>query len=326
MNKDTKKLPHAIKMVIEAYGKNIVNDVRTMNIMNDMVSLDETPAIKTILRDVLKLGYGKKLLAISTNDDYHLKVKAFSNEVSDKYGYREVLAQYVLYSIAYGIGVCPHAPSLTSRSTPKTTPTHKVVSNNKPKNTINTKPKRASSNKSIIVSLVISLFVIGYGIMYLSSATDRQQFKETLFTGDTFMNNGDYGNALESYKDAYNGYNAMNSSSYKEEALNKMDEMTDRLFSEGKTNNNSLLQAYQLTKSEMELNLEREDQDRIEIRLNDIEALIAEKIDNGRNTLILNLSANNGKLDENSKKLLLELLALSPDDYWLNFIKKKSYE
>ena len=105
-----------------------------------------------------------------------------------------------------------------------------------------------------------------------------------------------------------------------------MDEMTDRLFSEGKTNNNSLLQAYQLTKSEMELNLEREDQDRIEIRLNDIEALIAEKIDNGRNTLILNLSANNGKLDENSKKLLLELLALSPDDYWLNFIKKKSYE
>ena len=31
-------------------------------------------------------------------------------------------------------------------------------------------------------------------------------------------------------------------------------------------------------------------------------------------------------LDENGKKLLLELLILAPNDYWLNFIKNKNNE
>jgi len=35
------------------------------------------------------------------------------------------------------------------------------------------------------------------------------------------------------------------------------------------------------------------------------------------------VSANNGKLNEDGKKLLEELLELSPDDYWLKFIKNK---
>jgi hypothetical protein len=51
-----------------------------------------------------------------------------------------------------------------------------------------------------------------------------------------------------------------------------------------------------------------------------------EKTVNGRQQLITVISANNGKLDERGKLLLNELLMLSPDDYWLNFIKKKSNE
>jgi len=39
--------------------------------------------------------------------------------------------------------------------------------------------------------------------------------------------------------------------------------------------------------------------------------------------MILNISKNNGHLDESSKEELKELLIVNSDDYWLNFIQKK---
>lgn len=46
-------------------------------------------------------------------------------------------------------------------------------------------------------------------------------------------------------------------------------------------------------------------------------------IENGLDHMILNISKNNGHLDENSKEELKELLNVNPNDYWLNFIQKK---
>ena len=117
----------------------------------------------------------------------------------------------------------------------------------------------------------------------------------------------------------------MNSSSYKEEALEKIDALTDKLFREGQTNNKSLHQAQQLTKSAMQLKLEKNERAMLETKLEEIEKLIMEKVDNGHQQLITNISTNNGKLDENGKNKLAELLELSPNDYWLKLIKEKSY-
>lgn len=46
-------------------------------------------------------------------------------------------------------------------------------------------------------------------------------------------------------------------------------------------------------------------------------------IENGLDHMILNISKNNGHLDESSKEELKELLNVNPNDYWLNFIQKK---
>ena len=63
-----------------------------------------------------------------------------------------------------------------------------------------------------------------------------------------------------------------------------------------------------------------------EIMVEEIEKLITEKVDNGHQPLITNISTNKGELDENGKNNLAELLELSPNDYWLNFIKHKISE
>jgi hypothetical protein len=140
------------------------------------------------------------------------------------------------------------------------------------------------------------------------------------------MYNGEYENAVDKYKEAYQGYNALNSGSYKEDALESMEALNQKLIEEGKTNNKSLLEASNVIKSELQLNLEKRDKEKLQKELEEVETLVGEKTQNGRQQLVTNISANNGRLDESGKILLEELLLLSPEDYWLNFIKKKSHE
>lgn len=325
MNKETKSLPDAIKMVINLNGITTIEDVKMVNILSDIVELKEGLAVKTILRNTLSMGYGKKMrLSISSESDAGIKIKAFAKEISSTYGYKEVLVQYVLYSIAYGIGITSKKPHLKSQDSPK-----KVKGEIQPSQD-RTNTKGFTEENKFPIKAVVSFFIILTiclcGLNYCNSSDDREQFKDRLFSGNSFMNEGDYINAVESYKEAYKGYNAMNSSSYKDEALNKIDEVVDQLIKTGDTDNKSLGQAYKVIESELQLELKTEDKNRLIEKKNNLEEQIRERTENGRNTLIMNLSANNGKLDDNGKKLLGELLELSPNDYWLNFIKNKSYE
>ncbi len=326
MNKEPKTLPQAIKIIVGIYGKNVVKNVQMVNIMNDVVSLEDPVAVKSILRDVIKSGYGTKILAINTSrEDYHLKVKAFSKEISDNYGYKELIVRYILYSIAYGVEICPKEPFLkkqeTNRQEKKVEP---PTFNQDDEEEV--EERRVPYKIIAVCGFVVLLGVVLWGFSYWKSSADREQFENKVFSGNSFLSNGDYTNAVESYKEAYNSYNAMSSSSYKEDALEMIDAVADKLIKEGETNNESLLKASQVIDSELQLNLDVKDKERLIAKKNELENTIKERTDNGRNTLIMNLSANNGHLDEGGKKLLLELLVLAPDDYWLNFIKKKSYE
>ena len=86
MNNEPKTLPEAIKIIVGKYDKKILNDVRMVNIMNDFVSLDEPNSIKTILKECIRIGYGRKILLITPKDDLKLKVKAFSAQPTNPVG------------------------------------------------------------------------------------------------------------------------------------------------------------------------------------------------------------------------------------------------
>lgn len=325
MKKESKSLPQAIKTVVDHYGKDVLNDVRLVNIMTDVVTLDDSLAVKNTFREIIKLGYGKKILSlVSAKGDLKMKVRVYAKSIADTKGYNEVIVQYVLYSLSYGVGLCQE-PYL------KKTENNTTSANNNTPQASQKEISESDGNKSHykIITIIILFFIFLGGIylyQYYKSSADREQFENKVFSGNSFLNTGDYTNAVESYKDAYNSYNAMNSSSYKEEALEKIDAVADKLIKEGETNNECLVKASQVIDSELQLKLDAKNKERLTTKKNELENVIKERTDNGRNTLIMNLSANHGKLDEAGIKLLDELLTLSPNDYWLNFIKKKSYE
>ena len=328
MNKESKTLPHAIKAVVDVYGKNIVGDVRMVNIINDVVSLNDSNAVKIILREILKLDYGKKLLSIDpSKEDYLLKIKSYSINISDSLGYKDVIVQYVLFSIAYGIGLCQNEPYIKrtqQRSTEKASAQIGKESVKPPKET---KPvNNFFSNKVLAVFFVVVTIGVSLFYCYFATQSDRELFNENVYSGDSCMSNGDYLNAMESYKKAYQGNYSIGNKDYKEKAFEKIDVLINQSLLEGHTDNERLLNSLQLTKLALLLDLENNDREKLQEYLDGIEKQIAEKIENGHNILITNIAANNGKLDESGKSLLLELIELSPDDHWLNIIKENSYE
>lgn len=322
MTKEPKILPLAIKAVVGKYGKEVVRDVRLVNIMSDMVSLDESVAIKNILREVLKDGYGGKILTIDpSKDDCHLKVRSYSKTIAENLGFKEVIVQYTLYSIAYGIGLITGVPHLKDIASPGRET--EVVKTKVPKETTEAKKVPYLKYAAILIFLLV---VFIYGLSFWNSSEEREKYEDRVSVASSFLNSGDYANAVESYKEAYNGYNAMNSDSYKKEALEKIDDLADKLIKDGETDNKSLIQAKKVIQSELQLNLGETDRERVKNKLLELENIIQQRVENGRNALVTNVSANGGKLDENGRQLLEQQLELAPDDYWLNFIKKKSYE
>lgn len=323
MNKETKSLPQAIKTIVDHYGKDVLNDVRLVNIMSDVVTLDDSLAVKNTFREIINIGYGKKILSlVSAKGDIKMKVRVYAKGIADTKGYNEVIVQYVLYSLLYGVGLCqePYLRNSEKKSTPVN---HRTPQTSYKK--LSVKDDDRSHFPKIIKGFLAFLIFVGgiYIYLYYNSSADREQFENKVFSGNSFLSSGDYANAVESYKDAYNSYNALNSSSYKEDALEKIDAVADKLIKEGETNNESLMKASQVIDSELQLKLDDKDKERLTTKKNELENVIKERTDNGRNTLIMNLSTNHGKLDEAGIKLLDDLLKLSPNDYWLNFIKKK---
>lgn len=176
-----------------------------------------------------------------------------------------------------------------------------------------------------MVAAITAIAIIGgtYGTSYVSSLGDMESFDQTVQKGDGFRASGLYNQAIASYNDAYTNYNAFNSSSYKDDAFQRIEQTIDKLIEAGKTDCKSLLYAQQSLQSELQLDLSSSQRKNLQDKLKIVETEKTKIIENGKNTLILNISANKGGLDSEGKELLEDLLSLSPKDYWLNFIKNK---
>lgn len=172
---------------------------------------------------------------------------------------------------------------------------------------------------------VAAVAIIGgtIGATYVSSMDEMDSYNQTIQQGDAFMSSGLYDQALSNYQDAYTNYNAFNSSGYKHDAFQKMNMAVDRLIEGGKNDNTTLLSAYNAIQSELRLELTSSEKAEVLEKLAYVETEIASRVENGKNTLVLNISANQGELNDEGKVLLDELLNFSPKDYWLNFIQNK---
>lgn len=393
---NNKKLHEAIRDIITQQGKDIIKDVRLVNILSDTVSFDDMPAAKTILRDILRSGYGSKLLELGdSGTGWQLKAKAYTTELVNAHGYRTDIVGYLFNCLAYGMGwidtVCDFIPDTPSDR--QSSENLKVDKSNfldlnaelkkgkdqylrvleegieipskgsgyypamvinqldflqekikmlsdalhtdnskwcedKKQEMLSRYHKDTSSlKKKAIAKIAIPAVAIliggGVGTSYITSGPEREQFNKSINEGDKLYAQSNYLMAITSYKDAYTNYDAFNEGSYKSEAFNKIADATDKLIAETESNPDKLVEAQVALKTEQTMDLSDDDKATVNQKLNQINTKINTAVDNGKNSLLLNISSNGGKLNAEGKAQLKQLLKLSPDDYWLNFMKKK---
>ena len=408
-----KNLQEAIREIVKQQGKNVMKDVRLVNILSDTFSFEDLPAAKPILKDILRSGYGSKLLELGDNGDgWKLKVQSFTAELVQTHGYQQNIVIYLFDCLAYGLGwintisqlpqelsnvnsseydkngvhtnkessepyfirqhqfgkkeidynselqkakeqyvkaleegiVVPektsgYFPALTINQLDFLQEKIKMLSDvlhedntqwclDKKQEVLDKYHKNTSGLKSkaiakIAVPAIAVLLGAGYGSAYLASSSDRTQYQENISKGDKYFQAGSYLPAIACYKDAYTNYDAFNEGSYKSKAYQKITDATNKLIAEIDNNPEKLLDAQKALTSEQTLDLDDTEKALVNDKLGKVNAKITSTLDNGKNSLVLNISSNGGKLNNEGKKMLKQLLKLAPNDYWLNFIKNK---
>ena len=89
----------AIISTVEQFGRNIVGEIRLVNILSDMNAYVEQPACKRILRETINNGVLTKLVSQPSTDLAKIYISQVIRDMSKSHGFREDLIEYVLYSI-----------------------------------------------------------------------------------------------------------------------------------------------------------------------------------------------------------------------------------
>lgn len=183
----------------------------------------------------------------------------------------------------------------------------------------------------VIIPVVIIIAFIVEGGLYVSSLKELQEYDSYMAKGEEFLAKGNYTEAYKAFALASNEYDGVfaNSSKKKKAAakltyaitpiFNSTIASAKELISNGKyaAARDSLkeLEKYSFN-SEMQNTLSNEQKN--------LEDAIEKAISDGKNTLLTIISNKGRKLDAKTRELLDELLKVAPDDYWLNFVYKKS--
>lgn len=196
---------------------------------------------------------------------------------------------------------------------------------------------RAAKRKkrTVIVSAVagVALLIGGWqGISYTSSADARAAYETTMASANSEYAQGNYVAALDLFQKAENDYNASYSaSSYRGHAHARAVETTDKILTDWEAKVRPLLQSKKVAQAKLltlslpanlvlEGNSEQNFKSLSEQIDNDLAIRTSEIVDE----LLNDIYTHQGKLSEQGKSELDEMIKVVPDNYWLNFIKEKA--
>lgn len=99
-----KRLYDAIREIVDNQGKSIIEDVRFVNILDDVMSFDNIPAVKPVLKDLIKKGIGEKIIKIdSSGESFALKKQSLLVSIVNNNGYNAELVRYILDCMSFGL-------------------------------------------------------------------------------------------------------------------------------------------------------------------------------------------------------------------------------
>lgn len=186
-------------------------------------------------------------------------------------------------------------------------------------------------NKIISIAASTVLFIGGYnGASYISSSDARTAYETTMSSADKELADGNYAVALELYQQAATDYNSYHSSKYKSNAHSQAAIASDRIVADWMDKVNPMLQSGQVTQAKA-LSLALPQNLVLDGTSAEIHKALTEQIDNEFSNktkkivdeLLNDIYTHRGKLSDAGKKELEAMIAIMPDDYWLNMIMEK---
>ncbi|MBQ9213035.1 MAG: hypothetical protein IJ150_03750 [Bacteroidales bacterium] len=191
---------------------------------------------------------------------------------------------------------------------------------------VNTAPRRNTMYAIVGVGTIVLLVLLINFIRYVSSLTDIAKYETEVNTGDKYVSQSKHNNAIDSYSAAYINYDGYKSDDYKEQAFSKIKTSLDAIMKKAEVDNSQLYIAVQTVNNLKTLRLEKDDMQYIQKQSEILTEKVNVRTKDGLETLINAVASNRGKLNEDGKKILKELLLLSPNNYWLNFLNTKENE
>ena len=109
------ELYKALKTVVDLQGSEILKDQRLINVLSDFKAYEETPAAKFLLKSMISEGLMAKLMVdYSSSNDISTVIATNKTSLSDTYGFKDDIVDYVLLCISYAQGWIEEKPSFTS--------------------------------------------------------------------------------------------------------------------------------------------------------------------------------------------------------------------
>ena len=106
------ELYNALKKVVELQTEDILKDVKLINILGDFKAYDDMPSAKYLLKYMVSEGLMANLLyEYQSQNDVNILLDSHRTLLSNTYGYKESLADYVVRSLAYALGWISDIPS-----------------------------------------------------------------------------------------------------------------------------------------------------------------------------------------------------------------------
>lgn len=88
-----------IVSVVEQFGRDIVGEIKLVNILSDMNAYVDQPANRLILREIISRGITTKLISQPSTELAKVYISKVVDDLCKSHGFKEDLIEYVLYSI-----------------------------------------------------------------------------------------------------------------------------------------------------------------------------------------------------------------------------------
>lgn len=117
MSKPYSSLPEALKGITSQMGDNILEDIKLVNILSDVYSIEDIPAAKTILKIMVSEGYCSEILSSKDDPSWKIKGKMISAKITAQNGFKESITDFLLDSMFYALGKIEDFPQIPLSAT-----------------------------------------------------------------------------------------------------------------------------------------------------------------------------------------------------------------